>query len=292
MLQVAFPLHAMSCQPTITFHTSIWEGSHEDGAKVFNRETGQAYDWDKVHKVTFKGKYHNSEAWGPSHASPQRTPVIFQAGGSKAGSEFAGKHGEALFIGGKKPATAAPGVQKIRDIAKAHGRDPDHLKFFPQITPFIGRTLEEAQEKYRKALANADYRGGLTKLSNYLGINLAEFPLNEPFKMDDQKIDGIQTMINIFKRDPTKVWTPRSMGQQMAFMGFAQCAVGTPEMIADVIEEWAEEGSIDGFNVACMLLRDSLHSFRNVALTLSFTDVSNSTSLEGTWPFVFIQDTF
>lgn len=78
--------------------------------------------------------------------------------------------------------------------------------------------------------------------------------------MDETKINGIQTMINIFKRDPTKVWTPRMMGQQMAFMGFGQCPVGTPEMIADVIEEWAVEGSIDGFNVACMMLRLPLFS--------------------------------
>ncbi|KAH8678281.1 luciferase-like domain-containing protein [Xylariales sp. PMI_506] len=229
---------------------SMLEGSHEDGAKVFDRETGEAYDWEKVHKVTFKGKYHNTEAWGPTHPSPQRTPVLFQAGTSKAGSAFAGKHAEAIFCGGNKPSDTAKVVKSIREIAAANGRDPNHVKFFPQMTPIIGRTLEEAQEKYQKALANADYRGGLAKMSNYLGIDFSQYPLDEPFSLEGKETNGIQTMIAVLTRDPSIVWTPRKIGQQMAFCGFGPMPVGTPEMIADVMEQWVNEGDIDGFNIA------------------------------------------
>jgi alkanesulfonate monooxygenase SsuD/methylene tetrahydromethanopterin reductase-like flavin-dependent oxidoreductase (luciferase family) len=228
----------------------MWEGSHEDGVKKFDKN-GDAFDWEKVHKVTFNGKYHNTEAWGPSHPSPQRTPVIFQAGTSKAGSAFAAMHAEAIFCGGKVPSDLAPIAKGIRAQAKALGRDPDHVKFFPQLTPIIGRTMEEAQAKYEKAYELADYRGGLAKMSNYLGIDFSKFDLDEPFSLEGKETNGIQTMINVLTRDPTIVWTPRKIGKQMAFCGFGPMPVGTPEFIADFIEEWAVAGDVDGFNVAC-----------------------------------------
>ncbi|KAH8880226.1 putative monooxygenase moxC [Thozetella sp. PMI_491] len=248
---------------------SLWEGSWEDGAKLFDKETGIAYDWDKVHKVTFKGKYHNTEAWGPSLPSPQRTPVLFQAGTSKAGSAFAGKHAEAIFCGGRTPADTAKTAKMIRDIAKANGRDPDHIKIFPQITPIIGRTLEEAQEKYERALANADYRGGLAKMSNYIGIDFSKYPLDEPFDLKRKETNGIQTMISVLTRDPSIVWTPRKIGQQMAFCGFGPMPVGTPDMIADVMESFVNEGDVDGFNVACKFSSEFLPAIAVLWLLLT-----------------------
>lgn len=210
-----------------------------------------AYDWDKVHKVTFQGNYHKTDTWGPSHPSPQRTPVIFQAGASKAGSDFAAKHAEAIFCGTNQAKATGAFVKKIRALAEANGRDPNHIKFFPGITPIVARTVEEAQSKYRRALANADYKGGLAKFSSYLGIDLSKFPIDEPFDTANKEINGVQTMFNLLLEDPNKAWTPRQIGQQMAFCGFGPMPVGTPEMVADVFEEWVNDGDIDGFNVAC-----------------------------------------
>lgn len=158
---------------------------------MFDKESGLAYDYEKVHKVTYEGRYHNTEAYGPSLPSPQRVPVIFQAGTSKAGSAFAGKHAEAVFCGGHKPSETLKTVTKLRAEAVANGRNPDHIKFFPQITPIIGKTLEEAQEKYGKALANADYKGGLAKMSRYLGLDFSQYPLDEPFSLDGKEVNGI-----------------------------------------------------------------------------------------------------
>jgi alkanesulfonate monooxygenase SsuD/methylene tetrahydromethanopterin reductase-like flavin-dependent oxidoreductase (luciferase family) len=187
---------------------------------MFDKESGLAYDYNKVHKVTFEGNYHNTDAYGPSLPSPQRVPVIFQAGTSTAGSAFAGKHAEAVFCGGHKPSETIKTTTRLRALAAANGRDPQHIKFFPQITPIIGRTLEEAQAKYEKALSQADYRGGLAKMSSYLGIDFSQYPLDEPFTLEGKEVNGIQTMIAILGREPDIVWTPRKIGQQMAFCGF------------------------------------------------------------------------
>lgn len=233
--------------------SSLWEGSWEDGAQVFNKETGIAYDASKVHKITYTGNHHKTAAVGAAHPSPQRTPVLFQAGQSTAGKAFSAAHAEAIFVGGGKPSDTAPYVKSIREAAAANGRDPNHIKVFPQITPVLGRTLEEAQAKYNKYKAMADWRGGLAKISQYLNVDLSAHPVDEPFdvKSIGKSENAIHAMINTVRSQTEEVVTPRLLGERMAFCGFGPMPVGTPEMVADVFEDWAVNADIDGFNVAC-----------------------------------------
>ena len=218
---------------------------------MFDTGRGIAYDYDKAHRVKFEGNFHNTDTWAPVHPSLQRTPVLFQAGASKAGSDFAAKHAEAIFCGTNKAKETGKFVKKMRALAVENGRDPNHIKFFPGITPVVARTVEEAEAKYQAALANVDYRGGLAKMSSYLGVDFSKFPLDEPFDTSNKDINGVQTMLTLLLEDPSKKWTPRMIGAQMAFCGFGPMPVGTPETVADVLEEWVNDGDIDGFNVAC-----------------------------------------
>lgn len=80
----------------------VWEKCWEDGCQTWNVEPEQAYDPSKIHRIEFEGKYHRFSGYGQAHPSPQRTPVLFQAGNSSAGIAFAGKHAEALYCGGQK----------------------------------------------------------------------------------------------------------------------------------------------------------------------------------------------
>ncbi|KAH7393556.1 hypothetical protein BKA64DRAFT_577995 [Cadophora sp. MPI-SDFR-AT-0126] len=106
---------------------SLWQGSWEDDAETWNSTEG-AYNPDKIHKIKFKGKFHKTNAYGASQPSPQRTPVLFQAGQSPSGKAFAGKHAEAVFCGGAVPSDTAPYVKSIREIAVSNGRDPQDVK--------------------------------------------------------------------------------------------------------------------------------------------------------------------
>lgn len=232
---------------------ALWEGSWEDSAKVFNHETRVAFDPAKVHKINFNGKHHKTSAVAACHPSPQRTPVIFQAGASTAGKAFAAQNAEAIFVGGGKPSDTAPYVKEVRAAAAAHGRNPQHAKIFPQMTPILGRTLEEAQAKYEKYRANADWEGGIAKLSQYLNVDLSSYPVDEPFDVDSvgKSENAIHAIINTLKRYRDVVVTPRILGEKMAFCGFGPMPVGTAEMVADVMEDWVNNGDIDGFNIAC-----------------------------------------
>ncbi len=98
------------------------------------------------------------------HPSPQRTPVLFQAGTSKTGTAFAARHAEAMFLNPCTVKQAKKVIAEARAAAAAEGRDPASLKFFPCIVPIIGRTEEEAKEKYERAKAVGDAIGGLAQV--------------------------------------------------------------------------------------------------------------------------------
>jgi hypothetical protein len=151
------------------------------------------------------------------------------------------------------PSQSAGSVARIRADAAAQGRDPSSLKFFVGISPIIGRTVEEAQAKYKRALKYADIHGGLAQFSGYTGIDLARFPLDEPFELKDAPgDDAVHSFLENFNKvtATSEPWTPRRLGEVMAIGGFHPAPVGTPEMIADVFEQWINEADIDGFNIA------------------------------------------
>jgi alkanesulfonate monooxygenase SsuD/methylene tetrahydromethanopterin reductase-like flavin-dependent oxidoreductase (luciferase family) len=151
-------------------------------------------------------------------------------------------------------------IAEARAAAAAEGRDPASLKFFPCIVPIIGRTEEDAKEKYERAKSVADVIGGLAQFSGYTGIDMSVFPLDEPFSSSTLKGGaGIESVLNAFEAstDPSssdpassKSWTPRRLGMRMALGGLHPCPVGSVTQVADVFEEWVTEADCDGFNVA------------------------------------------
>jgi alkanesulfonate monooxygenase SsuD/methylene tetrahydromethanopterin reductase-like flavin-dependent oxidoreductase (luciferase family) len=200
--------------------------------------------------------------YAQAHPSPQRTPVLFQAGASESGKQFAGKHAEAIFCGGTDMKKLAEFVREVRSIAVANGRLATDVKFFPMIAPIVGRTMEEAQAKHDRYEKNADWEGGLATISSFMNVDFSKFPLDEPFDVEGLKTrdSAIHSLINSAKNfastgsNAGKDLTPRMLGHAFAFCGFGQPYVGTPEMIADVFESFVNEADIDGFNVACVFL--------------------------------------
>jgi alkanesulfonate monooxygenase SsuD/methylene tetrahydromethanopterin reductase-like flavin-dependent oxidoreductase (luciferase family) len=235
---------------------------------VWDAEKNIAYDTSKIHKITYKGNYHQTSAINASHPSPQRTPIIFQAGQSASGKAFAALNAEAIFVGGNKPSDTAPYVAQIRAAAAANGRDPNHIKVFPQMAPIVGRTVEEAQEKYEKYKAASDWKGGLAKISQYINVDLTKYDPDTPIDVDaiPKSDNAIHAIINTVKRYKDQGVTPRFLGQTMGFCGFGPMPVGTPEMVADVMEDWANNADIDGFNLACKLPRMLLSEYDELTL--------------------------
>lgn len=186
------------------------------------------------------------------HPSPQRTPVLFQAGTSKSGTSFAAKHAEAMFLNTATPLEAAKFIKAARVQAAAEGRDPASLKFFPCIMPIIGKTAEEARCKYEIALKYANPVAGLAQFSGYTGIDMSQFPLDEPVELSERP--GVSAVVSTFRAlealsESTEPWTPRRLGMRMAMGGLHPQPMGTAEEVADVFEEWINVADIDGFTI-------------------------------------------
>lgn len=167
--------------------------------------------------------------------------VIFQAGTSKVGQAFAARHAEAVYIGGLVPSQASYQIKAARDLCRAAGRDPYTIKFFAAINPILGRTIEEAQAKYAEAMEHADVIGALAQFSGYTGIDMSKFPLDEELKLDtsNPKESAVQGFLGNFgdSQKDGDVWTPRKLGEKIAVGGFHPTPVGTPEMVADIMEQ-------------------------------------------------------
>ena len=113
-------------------------------------------------------------------------------------------------------------------------------------------------------IKNIDYEAGLAKMSSYLDIDFSKYPLDEPFVVKYAAAtpnSGIHAMVAVMQQYSDIPMTPRRIGAQMSFCGFAPMPVGTGEMVADFIEKWADEGDIDGINLACEVIpKNSAHT--------------------------------
>lgn len=158
-------------------------------------------------------------------------------------------------------------------MAREAGRDPYTIKFFAAINPIIGRTMEEAEAKYAEAKEHADVIGALAQFSGYTGIDMSKYPLDEELKLDtsNPKESAVQGFLGNFgdSQKDGEVWTPRKLGAKIAIGGFHPTPIGTPEMVADIMEQvsrisvlsvdlgavltrgkWIDEADVDGFNMA------------------------------------------
>jgi alkanesulfonate monooxygenase SsuD/methylene tetrahydromethanopterin reductase-like flavin-dependent oxidoreductase (luciferase family) len=146
-----------------------------------------------------------------------------------------------------------PNVDRIRKLAKEAGRDPSSIKFFATFTPILGRTDEEAWEKYEEAKKYASTVGGLVLFSGWTGIDISKFPLDANLTANDSlegnKITSILSAFTTTSKDIPE-WTPRVVAERAAIGGLGPVSVGSPATVADELERWIEEADLDGFNLA------------------------------------------
>lgn len=140
----------------------LWEGSWEEGAVLRDRERGVFTDPRKVHPVAHDGRFYRVPGIHLAEPSPQRTPVVFQAGASPRGRDFAARHGEAVFINGVTPELTRRTTDDIRDRTEAAGRGRDAIKILVLATVIVAETDEAARARHQEYLGYASREGALT----------------------------------------------------------------------------------------------------------------------------------
>lgn len=137
-------------------------------------------------------------------------------------------------------------------MAASVGRDPRSIKFFATYTPIIGRTDEEAQAKYEELKKYASTVGGLVLFSGWTGIDISKIPLDQEITAADSlEAHKVRSILDSFTTTSKEIpkWTPRVVAERASIGGLGPVGVGSPQTIADELEEWIRESDIDGFNL-------------------------------------------
>ena len=219
----------------------LWEGSWEEGAVLKDTEKGIYADPKKVHPINHKGTYY--EVAGPHlcEPSPQRTPVLFQAGSSERGREFAARHSECVFVSTRNPRKYA---HDLKRRVSHYGRKADDIRVFLALSLVTGGTEEEARLKARALEETLSIEGGLIHASGTSGVDLASIDLDKPISdYDFNHVLGFYK--DLADREQDKTLTFRDIARSQAS---GQWLIGSDEQVADKIEEFSKQG-VDGFNL-------------------------------------------
>ena len=231
----------------------LWEGSWADDAARRDRVAGLFADPAKVRAIRHRGRHYQVDAIHLAEPSPQRTPVLFQAGTSSRGTEFAARHAECVFVSGPSSKVIGPRVARLREAAVRQGRTRDALKIFSLMTIVLGSTEAEAQRKLASLREWASPEGGLVLMSGWTGVDFSTYALDDEVRHIENDA-GRTAMDNITRADPSRTWTVREVGAHVALGGIGPLVAGTPEQVADAMEAWIAQTDVDGFNLAYALM--------------------------------------
>lgn len=226
----------------------LWEGSWADGAVLADAELGIFTDPARVRRVRHEGPQHRLDAIHLGEPSPQRTPVLYQAGSSPAGRAFAGRHAECVFVSGPSKAVIAPRVAAIRAAAAESGRRPEDIRVFTMMTVIVAPTQSEAEARLTDYRRYADPEGALVLMSGWTGL---DFSTLDP----DAYVEHVETQAgrsaleNITRDDPSRRWTVREVAEHVSIGGIGPIVAGSPAHVADQLESWVDETGVDGFNL-------------------------------------------
>lgn len=262
----------------------LWD-SWEDDALVRDKSTGRFFDADKLHRLDHQGEFFSVE--GPLNIarSRQGQPVIFQAGASEDGKRFAARSADAIFFHADTLEEAQAYYRDVKARVAAAGRDPARVFLLPGIRPIVGRTAEEAEEKYRIAAGLVPIENAIAALARpFDDHDFRQYPLDEPFpdlgEIGRNSQQAGSDHIKRVARD--NGWTLRQVAQW--FASPKRTFVGSAQQVADEIQRWFENEGADGFNFFEALPNTSLKDFVELVVPIL--------QARGLWRTDYEADTF
>ncbi len=240
----------------------LWEGSWADDAVVADRARHMYADPSRVRAIHHDGPYYQLDAIHLSEPSPQRTPLLFQAGTSTKGKDFASRHAEAVFLNGRSKASVTRHIADIRKRAAALGRNPDEVKAFVELNVVTARTEAAAQAKFNDYRSYGSIEAALALLSGWMGTDLSKYALDEPLTtyFESEAIRSGVEALTINNPDK-KVWTVRDLAEATIVGGSTTTIVGSPEQVADTLQEWQRDTDCDGFNISYAIRTETIVDF-------------------------------
>ena len=244
----------------------LWD-SWADDAVLDDRATGRYADPTLVRQINHKGPHY--QVAGPLNLprSPQGRPVFVQAGSSDTGRKFAARHAEAVFTTHLQKSTTKAFYTDIKGLLGEFGRNASQVLILPGFSPIIGSTEAEARRFSDELNELSDPEVGRKRLSlRFGGHDFTHLPLDKPLT----PADFPDPAANESSRSRTEVIVgfvreqKPTLRQLLAKLAGARghfVFEGTPEQVADLMQEWFDEGVADGFNLMPPVLPEMLDVF-------------------------------
>jgi FMN-dependent oxidoreductase (nitrilotriacetate monooxygenase family) len=246
--------------------TGLWD-SWSDDAVLDDRETGQYARVDGLRVLNHAGQHYH--VTGPLNLprGPQGRPVFVQAGSSETGRRFAARYAEAVFTAQMEKATARDFYTDLKRLVAEEGRKPEHALILPGLSPVIGGTEAEALRIAGELNDLSDPEVGRKRLSGrFGGHDFSHLPLDKTLSPEDFPDPGsveaarsrTEVIVGLVRREkPT-------LRQLLSYLAGARghfVTAGSPEQIADLMEDWFRDGAADGFNLMPPVLPSMLEVF-------------------------------
>ena len=231
--------------------TGLWDSWDED-AFLRDKESGIWFDREKMHFLHHKGEHFKVR--GPLNVSrcPQGWPVVAQAGSSEPGKDLAARTADVVFTAQTELEAARDFYADVKGRTWRYGRTPDDIKIMPGLTPVIGRTMEEAQEKYDELQRLLPDDVALTALARFTrGIDIYSYDLDGPMPELPQANSAKSRQALIMAMARKQNMTLRQVARSVSAAQGHRVLVGTAQYIADEMEEWLRKDAADGFCVIC-----------------------------------------
>jgi long-chain alkane monooxygenase len=232
----------------------LWEGGWADHAVVRDRNRRVYTDPQRVRVFRHHGTQFHVDAvplWEPS---PQRTPVLYQAGASDRGRVFAARHAECVFVNASTKQNVGRIVADLRRRAA-----PRPMLVFVGASVVTGRTEKEAHELLAEYRRHASVEGALAHAAASLGIDFARYGMDEPIEASDTQ--AIRSNVEAITALLGPGWSKRRLIDRFVLGSRQPPIVGSPEQVADQLIAWVTEADVDGFNLSRTVVPECLESF-------------------------------
>jgi len=263
------PDHTNRYQRAAEFHDvvlGLWD-SWDDDAFPRDKASGIYLDTEKLHVLDHRGDFFKVR--GPLNVSrsPQGRPVVVQAGASESGRELAARTAEVIFVAHQTFDEAKAFYADIKGRLPRYGRERDDVKIMPGIFPVVGRTQAGAEEKFEQLQSLVDPVVGVALLSSVIGgVDLSAYDVDGPIP-DLPETNGPKSrqhlLVDLARRDKLTI---RELYLRIAGARGHQQVVGTPQSIADQLQQWFEEEGADGFNIMAPYFPGGLADFVELVL--------------------------
>lgn len=243
---------------------ALWD-SWDDDAVLADRERGVWADPDRVRPIRHRGEFFAVEGALNVARPPQGHPLLVQAGSSEDGRAFAARYAEAVFTAQQTVEDARAFFADLKRRTAAAGRDPATIKILPGIVPIIGATESEAIARSRLFDEHVDPEYGRAQLARTLRVPLDHLPLDAQLPADlpaEDDIEGAKSRYTlIVELARSERLTVRELILRLGGGRGHRTFHGTPEQVADTIEDWFGTGAADGFTIMPPALPADLRAF-------------------------------